>query len=612
MTAHVQDVMAFTHKQMPFSHLPYAACAYFSNHLSVIYVTHETQGEWLNPTEVNLYLVRSGTFDLVSSQGEVVARLAEGDYFGFPSLLSGDKISNRLRVVTPGLVYVLGQHDFDYLRREYKEFEQHFVRAHTNRLLSTHYQSRSRNWSEYKVNEMMSAQVITSNAQLSITEAARVMSRHGISSLIITDGSELLGLITDRDLRNRVLAVGLDPSLPVQTIMTEKPKFIFEHNRVFSALHLMLKHNIHHLPVLDEEYIPKGMITSTDLLKLQKSDPVQLISKIYKARSVLEVKRCASELPELLKQFSNKIDDISAIGKILSGVTDALTTRLIQLYQAEHGIAPCAFCWVCFGSQAREEQTLHSDQDNGLVLEEAVTDEQLVYFARLGAYVCEHLVECGIRRCPGNIMASNEACRGTVTQWGDRFYNWISSPTPKAMLNCKIYFDLRLIDGSASLFRDLCTQLDQICKNDLFYAAMATDINTSSVPIGLFHQFKLEKGTADHKYLDLKHRGVVIINDLVRLYALKAGVLKANTLERLDALLQFNILSKKDIFDLKDCWRYLTQLRLKTQIDRDGFPSNCIDPHTLTSLQKHQLKEAFFLIKQAQQASVFKFARGSL
>ncbi|KAF7772070.1 CBS domain-containing protein [Pseudoalteromonas citrea] len=612
MTAHVQDVMAFAHQQMPFSHLPEAASAYFSKHLSIVYLTQENQADWLNPTDVNLYLVRSGTFDLVSVQGEVVTRLAEGDYFGFPSLLTGDKISNRLRVVTAGLVYILGQHSFDYLRREYKEFEQHFVRAHTNRLLSTYYQSKSRNWSEFKVNEMMSAQVITSHKLLSIAEAAQVMSRHGISSLIITDGSQLLGLITDRDLRNRVLAVGLDPSLPVETIMTEKPKFIFENNRVFSALHLMLKHNIHHLPVLDEEYVPKGMITSTDLLKLQKSDPVQLISKIYKARSVMEVKRCASELPELLKQFSNKIEDISTIGKILSGVTDALTTRLIQLYQVEYGAAPCAFCWVCFGSQAREEQTLHSDQDNGLVLEATVTNEQLLYFARLGAYVCEHLVACGIKRCPGNIMASNDACRGTVKQWSERFDKWIKSPTPKAMLNCKIYFDLRLIDGSASLFRDLSTQLEQICKDDLFYAAMATDINTNSVPIGLFHQFKLKKGTTDHKYLDLKHRGVVIINDLVRLYALKAGVFKANTLERLEALLQYDMLSKKDIFDLQDCWRYLTQLRVKTQIDRDGLPSNCIDPQVLTSLQKHQLKEAFFLIKQAQQASVFKFARGSL
>ena len=124
--------------------------------------------------------------------------------------------------------------------------------------------------------------------------------------------------------------------------------------------------------------------------------------------------------------------------------------------------------------------------------------------------------------------------------------------------------------------------------------------------------FKLEKSDSKHKYLDLKKRGVVIINDIARLYALKAGVRRANTLERLDALTKFNLISAKDIYKLKDCWRYLTQLRLKTQLNKEGLPGNCIDPEMPTSLEKHQLKEAFYLIKQAQQACAFKFARGSL
>jgi CBS domain-containing protein len=209
-------------------------------------------------------------------------------------------------------------------------------------------------------------------------------------------------------------------------------------------------------------------------------------------------------------------------------------------------------------------------------------------------------------------MASNPECCGTLNEWSKRFFKWIKSPTPQAMLNCKIFFDLRFIDGSNELYNDLCRALERISKNELFFAAMATDINANSVPIGLFQQFKLEKNESKHKYLDLKKRGVVIINDLARLYALKAGVRRANTLERLDALTKFNLISKKDIYNLKDCWRYLTQLRLKTQLNKEGLSGNCIDPEMLTSLEKHQLKEAFYLIKQAQQACAFKFARGSL
>lgn len=139
-------------------------------------------------------------------------------------------------------------------------------------------------------------------------------------------------------------------------------------------------------------------------------------------------------------------------------------------------------------------------------------------------------------------------------------------------------------------------------KDQIFFASMATDINNNSVPIGLFNQFKLEQTEQKHKYLDLKKRGVVIINDIVRLYALNSGVRAANTVERVDALVKILPHNKKDLYDLKDCWRFLTQLRLRSQINQEGLPSNCINPEALTSLEKHQLKEAF-LFSETSSAS---------
>ncbi|CAH9053331.1 Inosine-5'-monophosphate dehydrogenase [Pseudoalteromonas holothuriae] len=612
MTPEIAEVKQFVVKQMPFSQLPDAASYFFATHLEVIYLTQHNQHQWLRDTQLNLYLVRSGSFDLLCARGEIVMRLAEGDYFGYPSLLTGEAIKSQLRVTAPGLVYVLKAADFDFLRAEYKQFEQYFVKAHTNRLLSVHYKQIRDSWSEKKVSEVMHKGAVTLPPCASIYEAAKTMSEHSVSSVIVSDNNKLLGVVTDKDLRNRVLAKALDPAKPLSCIMTKSPKYIFEHNRVFSALHLMLKHNIHHLPVLNEHLVPLGMLTSTDLLRQQKSDPVQLIAKIHKAQSVAQLKLLASQVPLLLKSFANNIDDMSLLGKLLSSLSDALTSRLIVLYQQRHGPAPCKFSWICFGSQAREEQTLHSDQDNGLLLFDEITDEQKRYFAGMGEFVCAHLAQCGIRTCPGNIMASNEACRGTISQWLTRFETWLHAPTPKAMLNCKIYFDMRFIDGADSLYSEFATKLTKLVKNDLFFAAMASDINTNSVPLGLFQQFKLEKDQQQHKFLDLKRRGVVIINDIVRLYALKARIYKANTQERLEALLDSQQLSKKDIYDLKDCWRFLTQLRLKTQLESEPLPENCINPECLTSLEKHQLKEAFHLIKQAQQACAFKFARGSL
>ena len=612
MSVEQQEIAQFVCMQAPFSMLHDSACEYFVSHIDSVYLTRENQAQWLQTQTPKLFLIRSGLYDLVDAKGDVVKRLAQGDYFGYPSLLTGEAIQNRLQVQKEGIVYMLAQTHFDFLRHQYKPFEQYFVRAHANRLLSSHYKSKNDSWSERRISELMTRTAITLAPDASIRQTAKKMKKHGVSSIMITEHAILVGVVTDRDLRNRVLADEVDPQDAVSSIMSAKPKFIFENNRVFSALHLMLKYNIHHLPVLDENHKPLGMLTSTDLLRQQKSDPVQLIGRIYKAHSIADLKRYAGEIPELLRSFSYNIEDISLIGKLLSGLTDALTSRLIHLFQEENGAAPTSFCFICFGSQAREEQTLHSDQDNGLLLPDDLSEQHQAYFKHMGEFVCEQLVECGIRRCPGNIMASSDECRMSVSQWCERFFKWIKSPTPNAMLNCKIFFDLRFIEGSNALYSGFCEQLNRISRDELFYAAMATDIRASSVPIGLFNKLKTQKNDNNHKYIDLKKRGVVIINDIVRLYALKAGIKRANTQERLDALLKHKLLNKDDIYNLKDCWRFLTQLRFSTQINEEGLPSNCINPDKLTSLERHQLKEAFYLVKQAQQAAAFKFARGSL
>ncbi|MCK8117755.1 DUF294 nucleotidyltransferase-like domain-containing protein [Pseudoalteromonas sp. 2CM37A] len=612
MSVEQQEVAQFVCMQAPFSMLHDSACEYFVSHIDSVYLTRENQAQWLQTQTPKLFLIRSGLYDLVDAKGDVVKRLAQGDYFGYPSLLTGEEIQNRLQVQKEGIVYLLAQTHFDFLRHQYKPFEQYFVRAHANRLLSSHYKSKNDSWSERRISELMTRTAITLAPDASIRQTAKKMKKHGVSSIMITEHAILVGVVTDRDLRNRVLADEVDPQDAVSSIMSAKPKFIFENNRVFSALHLMLKYNIHHLPVLDENHKPLGMLTSTDLLRQQKSDPVQLIGRIYKAHSIADLKRYAGEIPELLRSFSYNIEDISLIGKLLSGLTDALTSRLIHLFQEENGAAPTSFCFICFGSQAREEQTLHSDQDNGLLLPDDLSEQHQAYFKHMGEFVCEQLVECGIRRCPGNIMASSDECRMSVSQWCERFFKWIKSPTPNAMLNCKIFFDLRFIEGSNALYSGFCEQLNRISRDELFYAAMATDIRASSVPIGLFNKLKTQKSDNNHKYIDLKKRGVVIINDIVRLYALKAGIKRANTQERLDALLKHKLLNKDDIYNLKDCWRFLTQLRFSTQINEEGLPSNCINPDKLSSLERHQLKEAFYLVKQAQQAAAFKFARGSL
>lgn len=177
MSSEQQEVAQFINKQAPFSMLQDSACSYFVNHLDSIYLTRENQTQWLNSEQPKLFLIRSGLYDLVDAKGDTVTRLTQGDYFGYPSLLTGDAIQNSLEVQKEGIVYMLDQTHFDYLRREYKAFEQYFVRAHANRLLSSHYKSNNDSWSERKISEIMTRKAITLPPDASIRHSAKKTAR---------------------------------------------------------------------------------------------------------------------------------------------------------------------------------------------------------------------------------------------------------------------------------------------------------------------------------------------------------------------------------------------------------------------------------------------------
>ncbi len=605
MTVEQNDLHQFLITHVPFNELETAATDFLMKSIQVIYLTKENSNKLFTPDKPCLYLVRTGAFDLMSVKGDVITDLNSGDYFGYTALLTKEASLTHVHVKEEGLVYVISESSFEFLRNKYQAFEQYFLRAHANRLLSESYKSMQKNWSERKVSELMTFGVVTLSPEASIRQTAKKMSAHCVSSIMITLNKKLVGVVTDRDLRNRVLAAEVSPTQSVDHIMSANPKFIFENNRVFTALNIMLRHNIHHLPVLDKNHQPLGMLTSRDLLKQQKSDPIQLIARIYQTNTVKDLNRCAKDIPDLLEGYSYKGEDISLMGKLLAGLSDALTCRLIYLFQEMKGAATTPFAWICFAEQAREEQTLYSSQGSGLILSDNLDTKQQLYFKNMANFVCENLAVCGLNYCSDNVMASDENHRQEISNWLSNISQWVNDPINlKQIAKCS---DLRFIDGSTELYELFVQENLKIKNNTDFLAKMALDINSNLVPLGLFNHFKLEKTYENNKYIDLKAKGVDIITDLARLYSLKYGISSANTLERLTQLAKLPELNNQDMYDLKDCWRYLTQLSLRTHRRGLNVPANYINPENFSQIKNQQLKEAFNLLKQAQQVAVNKF-----
>ncbi|SMQ61939.1 CBS domain-containing protein [Pseudidiomarina planktonica] len=598
----------------PFDQLDTELRQWAIRQMQAAYVNEHNANDIVKEARPALFIVRSGVYDLRAADDRLIDRLEEADLFGYPSMLSGRPITNRVKTIQDGVVYILPQAAFDELRSSCKPFEQYFIKAHGQRLLTEEQDRAGSDWSDKLVSSVVSMKPVSLPSHTPIQEAAKVMAEHKISSVLIIDSikqderdkEHLVGILTDRDIRNRVVARGLSYDVAVSAVMTQTPATVYGRQSLVDALTVMTQSNIHHLPVLDDNDNLLGMVTTTDLMRQQRSEPVFLISAIYKARTKEELVAEAKNIPEYMQTFAGRVRDTSVLGRLLASLTDGMTRQLIHMYEREHGVAPAPYAWIAFGSQGREDQTLSSDQDNGLLLSNDLNDAKKEWFKGLGEYVCQGLYECGIPLCPGNIMASNPDCRRSLNGWIERFEKWTQSPTPKALMYCQIFFDCRLIEGNSGLYHKFREQVIKLGKTDVFIANLAILVNQINVPLGLFNSLK-----ADHDLIDIKRYGLAIINDVARLYALQAGLEVPQTTKRLQELRGSRLLNRRDNQSLQEAWQFLAQLRLNHQLEVWGTdePKNKLNPDQLSTLTRRQLKSAFRIIKEAQQGVGLKFGR---
>ncbi|MEI6858711.1 MAG: DUF294 nucleotidyltransferase-like domain-containing protein [Shewanella sp.] len=608
----LQPISQFIKALPPFDTLTKLALDRCCRSLTIGYYSKASAIVPLDETRPQLYIVRSGAFEVRDDDGELIDRLGEGDYFGFLSLLSGEKVSNRVQILEDGLVYHLDPDTFNNLRGENRHFDRFFNRAFAKRLRHQGRFKAKDLATTSRVNTLMSKQPLVIDMNAKVGEATQKMRLARVSSVMIIDNNQLVGILTDRDLRNRVLAEGLDGHLPVHQAMTTQPKTLTSSSLVFEAMLLMSEHGIHHLPIVDEG-IPIGILTSTDILRGQSSQPLLLIGEIERQDTVERLIRVSKQIPLLLQNLISADARAEEIGRVLTSVTDALTRRIIVLNQQLLGEAPMAFCWLAFGSQGRQDQAACSDQDNGLLLAHKPDAAAAAYFEALSKSVCAGLDKCGYVYCPGNIMAQNPQWRLTLKQWQHKFEIWVNTPEPKALMHASIFFDMRSVYGPSSLFDNLQdTVLANTKGNDIFLAGMAENALIESPPLGFFKKFVLERDGREVKGIDLKHKGNALINDIARVYALSAGLKEVNTAKRIRELMELNIINRKDALNLADAHEFIAHMRLSNQGYQDKNSqeiTNYLKPQHLSSLVRHQLRDAFKVVHDAQSGIKLKFTR---
>lgn len=437
-----------------------------------------------------------------------------------------------------------------------------------------------------------------------ILQTAQTMRDQRVSSVLLLEGDALFGLVTDRDLRNRAIAAGLDTATPVIDIATLAPLTVDIAAPAFDALLLMARHNIHHVPVLDGQRVA-GMITATDLTEQHSTSPVYLAGEIHEQTTLDGLLAAASKVGALQRHLAAANASAYATGHLVTAITDAITSRLLQLAEIELGPAPVDYAWVAAGSQARNEQTAKSDQDNCLILDDRCDEAAHgAYFKALASFVNDGLHACGYVYCPGEMMARTDTWRQPRRRWAEYFRRWTDEPEPMALMLTCVFFDQRAIAGRAALLDDLRRDVLRATRdNRLFLAYMVGNALKHRPPLSLFGGISTVHHGELRDAVDLKHSGIVPIVDLARIYALAGGHDAVNTHDRLVVAAQSQEISERGAHDLRDALEFMATLRIRHQAQQiaAGRPAdNILSLSELSNFERSQLKDAFGVVQTLQ------------
>jgi CBS domain-containing protein len=545
-----------------------------------------------------LFLIMQGAVEVLDGSGGLVSLLGPRNSLGERGLMRDGIAVTTARTTEDSTLLMLPEAEFRYLVAQFPAFERFFHRGRSQ-------ESREADISTRKVGDLISREPVAVAPDTPIRDAARIMRDAHISCLAVTVDGALRGIVTARDFTNKVLAEGLDPATPVSAVMAADPLVLTPDSLGSDILHLMLEHRIGHLPVVDHGRLV-GMITQTDLTRFQAVSSALLVRDAATAKGIDDLADVTQRIPKLLVQLVGGNQAHEVVTRLITDVADTVTRRLLTLAEAELGPAPVPYLWAACGSQGRQEQTGVSDQDNCLIIDDAATDADMAWFARLARFVSDGLDRTGYFYCPGDMMATNPQWCQRQSVWRGYFRKWVNTPDPMAQMLASVMFDLRPIGGKANLFTDLQAEtLEMAARNSIFVAHMISNSLKHTPPLGLLRGFATIRSGEHKNTIDLKHNGVVPVTDLGRVYALIGQIPAVNTRARLEAAAEAGVISASGARDLIEAYDLIAETRLQHQarrVKRGLKPDNFIVPSDLSDFERSHLRDAFVVVRTMQSA----------
>lgn len=571
-----------------------------------------------------LYLVVSGAVQQVDKDtGRLVDHSEAGDVFGYDALLHEAPLPYEARALEPTQCVLIPEAAFFRVYRSCETFAAFFEK---NLQLYAHRLDRSRM-------DMAGAQLLLTTPlralvhrapvgcapETTVQEAARCMREARVGSILVldTDG-RALGILTNSDLRDKVVAEGRMPDMPVSQLMSTPLITLPAYAPVMEGLMTMARHRLHHL-VLTESENPDspvvGVISGQDIAHVRGHDPVATLKRIEKADAIATLAVLRQEAFALLRQLRQQGMAATDLLYLAAELSDRIVVRILQLTEAQQPDKALAipWAWMALGSQGRREMGFQTEQANALIYADPYSEQRARWaedwLGKLAHQANEALEAVGFARC-SEVIASSPPYRQSVSGWKHTFRHWIDNPDEKVPIS--LFFDLRALYGAAALVEQLKADLQQTLQQAQgFLAWMMHNALRNRPPLSFFGRFLLDRSGKQQPGFDIQQRGLMPITDLARVLALEAGYVHATgTLDRLQVAAQLPGV-KQIAQDLQEAYRFLVELQLYhqlQQIEAGQPPDNLIAPEELTSGQRKMLKLVFSIIQEAQEALATRYS----
>ncbi len=445
-----------------------------------------------------------------------------------------------------------------------------------------------------------------------LSEALATMhERHIGSVLVVDDAAAPLGILTRHDILGRITLAQVGLDAPIAQVMTTPIHTLGVQDTAQQAALLMSRHNIRHVPVTRDGRVV-ALVSERDLFALQRLSLKHVGTSIRVASDVAALAAAAQEIRRFAHNLLGQGIAARQLTQLISHLNDMLTERLVQLLARAEGMDLGSACWLAFGSEGRSEQTISTDQDNGLVFVSEQPARDRPRWLRFAQQVNQTLDACGYPLCKGQIMAGNPECCLTPQEWRGRFSDWMERGAPEDLLKASIYFDLRALVGNAALTHELRELIArQAASLPRFIKQMADNALRRRPPLNWLGAVETHE-VEGRAVVDLKLGGTAIFVDVARLYALARGVAPTGTRERFEALAPLLKVPPHESQAWVAGFEYLQLLRLQVQMARpDTAPehANLVELESLNDIDRRMLKESFRVARRLQQKLELDYQR---